>query len=266
MNYVKLKMITILLPTAMIGGFEYFRHDVLTNYMSMEAGNFYMTLLTFILSYLFASWMFRHIEQSNIQLGEEQARRAVYEERERLANELHDNIAQTLFFLNIQLQKGHIEDAKSAVSDINNQVRQAIYNLRISPEEGTAFTERINHWLQEWSLVTGIEVKAELLLEADYFRPVEEVHLFGLMQEAFTNIRKHSQASSAALSIRAEGSSWLLRISDNGRGVNALESQFKYGVAMMKKRAEELHAQLELSNLAQGGTALQVIGHKGDRV
>jgi two-component system nitrate/nitrite sensor histidine kinase NarX len=259
-------MITVLLPTAMIGGFEYFRHDVLTNYMSMEAGNFYMTLLTFVLSYLFASWMFRHIEQSNIQLVEEQARRAVYEERERLANELHDNIAQTLFFLNIQLQKGHMEDAKSAVSDINNQVRQAIYNLRISPDEGTAFAERTRLWLQEWSMVTGIDVKMELMLEPAYFTPVEEVHLFGLMQEAFTNIRKHSQASSAALLIQAENRGWQLRITDNGRGVDVLDGQNKYGIAMMKKRAEELNAQFELNNLTDGGTVLHVIRLKGDKV
>jgi two-component system nitrate/nitrite sensor histidine kinase NarX len=145
-------------------------------------------------------------------------------------------------------------------------VRQAIYNLRISPDEGTAFTERINHWLLDWNLVTGIEVKAELLLEADYFMPVEEVHLFGLMQEAFTNIRKHSQASSAALLIQAENRGWQLRITDNGRGVDVLDGQNKYGIAMMKKRAEELNAQFELNNLTDGGTVLHVIRLKGDKV
>jgi two-component system nitrate/nitrite sensor histidine kinase NarX len=159
-----------------------------------------------------------------------------------------------------------MEDAKSAVSDINNQVRQAIYNLRISPDEGTAFAERTRLWLQEWSMVTGIDVKMELMLEPAYFTPVEEVHLFGLMQEAFTNIRKHSQASSAALLIQAENRGWQLRITDNGRGVDVLDGQNKYGIAMMKKRAEELNAQFELNNLTDGGTVLHVIRLKGDNV
>jgi signal transduction histidine kinase len=263
MNYVVLRMITILLPTLMIGGFEYFRHNVLVDYMSMEAGNFYMTLLTFVLSYIFANWMFRHIAQSNIRLAEEQARRAVYEERERLANELHDNIAQTLFFLNVKLQKGHLEEAKSAVSDINNQVRQAIFNLRSSPDEAADFMDRIHLWLQEWSLITGIAVRKELHVESHYFAPVEEVNLFGIIQEAFTNIRKHSQADQATISVQMEEGDWILHITDNGSGIRT-ESihQNKYGLLMMKRRSEELQAQLTCCLGKEGGTELTVKGRK----
>lgn len=64
-----------------------------------------MTLLTLLLSYLFGTWMFGRIQSMNVKLAEEQAKRAVYEERERLAQELHDNIAQILFFMNVQLKK-----------------------------------------------------------------------------------------------------------------------------------------------------------------
>ncbi len=77
----------------------------LLDVLSMEAGNFYMTLLTLLLSYLFGTWMFGRIQSMNVKLAEEQAKRAVYEERERLAQELHDNIAQILFFMNVQLKK-----------------------------------------------------------------------------------------------------------------------------------------------------------------
>jgi signal transduction histidine kinase len=263
MNFVVLRMITILLPTLMIGGFEYFRHNVMVDYLSMEAGNIYMTILTFVLSYIFANWMFRHIAQSNVRLAEEQARRAVYEERERLANELHDNIAQTLFFLNVKLQKGHLEEAKSAVSDINNQVRQAIYNLRSSPDEGAEFMERVDLWLQEWSLITGIVVHKELNMESNYFSPVEEVNLFGIIQEAFTNIRKHSQADKATISFKAEQGAWILLITDNGNGIRTgFVEQNKYGLLMMNRRSEELQAQLEYNSGKEGGTELKVQGRK----
>jgi two-component system nitrate/nitrite sensor histidine kinase NarX len=257
-------MITILLPTLMIGGFEYFRHNVMVDYMSMEAGNFYMTLLTFVLSYIFANWMFRHIAQSNVRLAQEQARRAVYEERERLANELHDNIAQTLFFLNVKLQKGHLEEAKSAVSDINNQVRQAIFNLRSSPDEGIDFMERIKIWLQEWSLITGIAVQKKLWIESKYFLPVEEVNLFGIIQEAFTNIRKHSEANEATISFQMEEREWVLHITDNGSGIRreSLDPN-NYGLLMMKRRAEEIEAKLECFLGKAGGTEITVKGRKG---
>jgi signal transduction histidine kinase len=262
-NYLVLRMITILLPTLMIGGFEYFRHNVLADYMSMEAGNFYMTLLTFVLFYIFANWMFRHIAQSNARLAQEQARRAVYEERERLANELHDNIAQTLFFLNVKLQKGYLDEAKSAVADINHQVRQAIFNLRSSPDEGTDFMERIHLWLEEWSLITGIAVRKELHIESNYFSPVEEVNLFGIIQEAFTNIRKHSQADTATISFLIEEGAWILRIKDNGCGIQTdVLDQNKYGMLMMKRRSDELQARLECLLAANGGTELTVTGRK----
>lgn len=111
-----LKWLTILLPTLLIGGFEYVRHDFLLDSLSMETGNLYITLLTLLMSFVFATWMFKRIARMNDTLAREQAKRAVYEERERLAEELHDNIAQVLFFLNVQLTKGQISEAREAVS------------------------------------------------------------------------------------------------------------------------------------------------------
>jgi signal transduction histidine kinase len=263
MNYVVLRMITILLPTFMIGGFEYFRHQVLLDYMTMETGNFYMTLLTFVLSYIFANWMFRHIEQSNKHLVEEQARRAVYEERERLANELHDNIAQTLFFLHVKLQKGHLEEAKAAVSDINNQVRQAIFNLRSSPDEVTDFVVRIRLWLQEWQLITGITVTDEFIMGDRYFTTMEEVHLLSIIQEAFTNIRKHSGANQVKISLQAEQNHWVLSIRDNGQGLpEERMTENKYGMLMMKRRSEEISAEFVYHTIDQSGLEIMVKGTK----
>jgi signal transduction histidine kinase len=264
MNYVVLRMITILLPTIMIGGFEYFRHEVLIDYMTMETGNFYITLLTFVLSYIFANWMFRHIEHSNKRLVEERARRAVYEERERLANELHDNIAQTLFFLQVKLQKGHLDEAKAAVSDINNQVRQAIFNLRSSPEETADFEERIRLWLQEWQLITGITVMIEWRLENHYFSTMEEVHLLSIIQEAFTNIRKHSGANHVTISMQVEQNQWVLGIRDNGCGlVDEHMAENKYGMLMMKRRSEEIFAHFECHTNDHSGLEIIVKGTKG---
>lgn len=133
-----LKLFTIMPPPVLIGGFEYIRHDFLLGVLSMETGNLYITALTLLLSYLFATWMFRRIGRTNERLAAEEAKRAVYEERERLAQEPHDNIAQILFFLNVQARKGQIDEARSAVSELDHQLRQAIFNLRTVPEEGEA--------------------------------------------------------------------------------------------------------------------------------
>nr|WP_308860314.1 sensor histidine kinase [Paenibacillus radicibacter] len=252
-----LKLLTILLPPLLIGGFEYIRHEFLLNHLSMEAGNFFMTLLTLVLSYVFATWMFKSIETSRNKLAEEQAKHAVYEERERLARELHDNLAQTLFFLNVKLKQGQLDEAKEAVSDIDNNLRQAIFNLRTSPEEGTTFSERLHKWLRDWEKMTGVELTSNIQVETDRLSHNEEVNLFGIIQEAFTNIRKHSLAESATIELFVTRDSWNLMICDDGTGISSANEQpTQYGISLMRKRAHELGATIELQPDPLGGTRL----------
>ncbi len=257
-----LKIFTIILPTLIIGGFEYFRHEFMLHYLSMEAGNIYITLITLILSYLFASWMFRSIERSNAKLAQEEAKRAVYEERERLARELHDNLAQTLFFLNVKLKKGHLEEAKAAVSEIDNSLRQAIFNLRTPPEEGAAFPVRLRKWLRDWEQMTGIPLQMDVSVPEDAFSPGDEVQVFGIIQEAFTNIRKHSKAHHAWIELRVEASEWRLRIADDGCGLETQsDSRKQYGISMMINRALELGASWDMRAGDGGrGTELLITG------
>ncbi|MDQ0873383.1 signal transduction histidine kinase [Paenibacillus sp. V4I3] len=241
------KLFTILVPVLIIGGFEYIRHEFLLNYLTMEAGNFTITIITLLLSYLFASWMFQSIERSNEKVTIGEARRAVYEERERLARELHDDLAQTLFFLNVKLKQGDLEEAKAAVSEIDNSLRQAIFNLRTPPEEGANFQQRIHKFLENWQLVTGIELHEKLTVEENSFASGEEVQLFGIIQEAFTNIRKHSMATQTSIVLEANPKAWRLQITDNGNRFHHVKSKGKtYGIELMQKRAAELGASFEL--------------------
>jgi signal transduction histidine kinase len=263
MSLRMLKLLTILLPPCIIGGFEYLRHELMLHYLSMEAGNFYITVITLILSYLFATWMFRSINTINGKLAEGEARRAVYEDRERLARELHDDLAQTLFFLNVKLKQGHLEEAKAAVSEIDNSLRQAIFNLRTPPEEGAEFVLRLRKWLTDWQKIAGIELAADLAYGESSFSAVEEVQLFGIVQEAFTNIRKHSKATHAEIRIQAGAGGWNMLITDNGCGFQKEDIAGKhYGIDMMRKRAAEMEAALHLSAEPGGGIKLLIEGKR----
>lgn len=262
MTYRTLKMLTVLLPTFLIGGFEYMRHEYLLSYLSMETGNFLITLLTLAISFLFATWMFRTISRIHDRLAEEQAKRAVYEERERLARALHDGIAQSLFYLNVKLKQGKVEDARTAVSAIDNQVRQAIFNLRQIPEESGTFQQRLETWLQEWSGLTGIEIETSLDIPNGQFTAAEEVHLFGIVQEACNNIRKHAVARHA--NVRFVPSDWKgfeLVIADDGKGITGTahpDTQAKYGLKMLAERAAALGAAWEIQSGPDGGTILRL--------
>ncbi len=264
MSYRIFYWLTVLVPTVTIGGFEFVRHDFLLPYMSMETGNVYITLLTLLLSFLFATWMFRTIERMNAKIVEEQARRAVYEERERLARELHDGIAQSLFFLNVKLRQGQLDDARVAVSAIDNHVRQAIFNLRSLPEEGS-LEQRLEKWLTQWSALSGIDASYELTIKDNFFTPAQEVQLFGIIQEAFANIRKHSQAKHSWLQLTTtDPGSWTLAIEDDGVGMPASsEESKKYGLSMMKDRAKQLQATIEIRTRESGGTAIILTSQTG---
>lgn len=267
MTYRLLQVLSVLIPTLLIGGFEYIRHDFLLPYMSMRTGNFYITILTFIISFWFAVWMFRTIRSINEKLAHEQAKRAVYEERERLARELHDGIAQSLFFLNVMLKQGKIDEALTAISSIDHDVRQAIFNLRELPDESTTLPDRLHKWLAQWSIHTGIEVTEEYHLAENSFSAAAQVQLFGLIQEAFTNIRKHANAKQAKLSLTANSTGqWELVILDDGWGINTdPTTSSKYGLSMMKERADQLQAQLEIGTGANGGTQLRLTSIKERR-
>lgn len=75
MSFGKLKLLAIMVPPLIIGSFEYIRHDFLLSELSMEAANLYITFLTPLLSYLFATWMFHRIDRTNERLVAEQSRR-----------------------------------------------------------------------------------------------------------------------------------------------------------------------------------------------
>ncbi|PWK15890.1 sensor histidine kinase [Tumebacillus permanentifrigoris] len=272
MTYTQLRWFSVLTPALLVGYMEYLRHQYLLPFLSMEQGNVLITFLVLVLSFFYATWVFRTIRRINNRLVEEQARRAVYEERERMARELHDGIAQTLFFLNVKLKQGKVEEARSAVAAIDNHVRQAIFNLRDLPEEGDTLTCRLEKWLGQWSALTGIEVQHEFQKPPEQlFDTAQEVQIFGIVQEAFNNIRKHAQATTAQVRFAWQADrSWQLVIEDNGRGIEEAILQRadlqKYGLRMMAERAEKLHADFTIRQSSGGGTELTLTARPGGTI
>ncbi|CEG27057.1 sensor histidine kinase [Bacillus sp. B-jedd] len=265
MSYRYLKIFSILLPTILIGGFEFLRHGVFLDHLSMDTGNYLITFLTFIISCIYTVWMFRMIEVKNRRITKEREVHAIYEERERLAKELHDSIAQSLFLMKVHLKKGKLQEAGTLTNSIDTQLRQAIFNLRLTPNEGMTLAKRIRHWLENWQTVTGIETEIEITVDEDLFSASEEVLLFGIVQEVFTNIQKHSGAEAATIYLWNNGPDWELSVEDDGRGfVPAEVNAAHYGLAMVKERAAALSAVLDIRSVVGTGTKFILKGKKRD--
>jgi len=100
-SYKQIKWLILIIPTLTIGLWEYVRHDFLLPYISMELGNVLAPIIVFLVTILFLTQLFDILERNQKELERAKALQAALEEREKIARELHDGIAQSLFLINV---------------------------------------------------------------------------------------------------------------------------------------------------------------------
>jgi len=105
MSYRQLKWMILIVPTLLIGIWEYVRHQFLMPYLSMDTGNYLTPVLLFMISVTLQYKWFRKLESMQEELQKERSLKASWEEREQLARELHDGIAQSLFLLSVKVDR-----------------------------------------------------------------------------------------------------------------------------------------------------------------
>jgi two-component system nitrate/nitrite sensor histidine kinase NarX len=198
---------------------------------------------------------------------------SIMAERTRLAREIHDGLAQTLGFLKLQAAQmetylaakdiNRLQNSLSmtykVLSDAYLDVRQAIDDLRISPDG-----ESLEPWLKETCLEfeenTGLVVNLEGSPAAENLPPEIQVQLIRIIQEALSNVRKHSQASQAWIEYRQAGRDFLVEIRDDGRGFHPdeLPGVSKYGLQGMRERSDLIGADFQIISAPQEGTIIKV--------
>jgi signal transduction histidine kinase len=220
--------------------------------------------------------MQQEIGRQNEQLMEDQRRMAVLEERERLAGEMHDSLAQVLGYVHLKAQsikrvlarqdvtkaEEEVEDIASLAHEAYLDVREAILGLRetVSPAGGMAGT--LAQYLQKFSRQAGI--KAELEVQGDeapQLSPEAEVQLVRVIQEALTNVRKHANADKAWVRIRRHNGEVNINIEDNGQGFDPAlvrANSQRFGVRIMRERVETVGGRFEIESSSGCGTKVQI--------
>jgi signal transduction histidine kinase len=209
---------------------------------------------------------------------------AVVEERERIARELHDGIAQVLGYVNTKSQaidgylaQGHVDEARVQVGELGAaaravyvDVREAILGLRspIEPGQGlgaaaTAYARRV---AADSPFSLDVDITAEVLdlrLDAE-----AEAQAYRIVQEALTNVRKHASAHRVRMSMAVAGDQLEVRIDDDGRGFGPQATTgdvARYGLRSMHERAAAIGATLEVRPGWRGGVVvvlrLPLAGH-----
>jgi len=274
MTYKQIKWLILIIPTLTIGAWEYVRHEFLLPYISMELGNWLAPLIVLMVSLLFLTKLFRMIEHNQEELNRAKALQAVMEEREKIARELHDGIAQSLFLLSVKadrlerLQPSDPDDParrlygelRKTIRELNDYVRQAIANLRQPPAPRPApWTDLVRGFVTQFRDETGMEVHFRWDIREERLAPKEKVELFSSIREALLNIQKHARARTVWVEGGEEAEGWYCFIADDGVGFAAdpFLAPDRYGLKIMRERAKEMGWDLRFRR-HDGKTVLQL--------
>lgn len=196
------------------------------------------------------------------------------EERRRVARELHDSIGQVFAVLKMNLEM----ISRTFRTSDPQQVQQLLAESKAALEIGLSGARTLSHllhpplldemgfvsaakWLVEgFSLRSKIQVQLEVAENIPRMEQDVELALFRILQEALTNIHKHSGSPSVDIHVNIEGSKVSLRIRDYGKGIPAgVIDAFKrskaglgVGLAGMRERVRDLGGRLELKSDAKG--------------
>lgn len=271
--YRTIKRLILWTPTVTIALWEYVRHTVLLPYVSMDLGNLLAPVIVFLVTVTLLRKLFAMLEQTQEALHRERLLKTALEEREQLARELHDGISQSLFLLAAKLDK--LERAADAetfhetsgriretVRRVHEDVRQSIAGLRQPPAAGDsawmAAMEAIGDEARDGGL--GFELMGRL--PEDQLSGKAKIELLAIVREAVLNVRKHASAQSVRVTLDTAGAGgFRCEIADDGTGADTgkLEAKDRFGVKMMRRRAEEMGWLLAIGPRAGGGTSVVII-------
>ena len=196
------------------------------------------------------------------------------QERKRIAREIHDGLAQTLGLLKLQSAQlsGFIEDGNmlrakelapdfhQALSEAYDDTREAIDNLR-ADISGEDIHRWLNTFAAEFKEISSMEVVVECSDIKNKIAPEINIQLARIVQEALSNIRKHSDASMVWLNCSYDRNQLILDITDNGVGfsVDDIRSPFNHGLIGMQERTKLIGAELIILSERDNGTTIRVL-------
>ena len=209
------------------------------------------------------------LESAQEQLAALSRDAGVASERERLAREIHDTIAQDLTGLVLTAQRGlrELKAGNSAAAErqlglLEENARNALTETRALVASGAAVGVdggglgiALRRLAERFERETGIQVSVDADDAAALDRDGEVV-LLRCAQEALANVRKHSTARAAALTLAARGGQVDLSISDDGRGFDPAAPSSGFGLAGLRERLALVHGTLAVTASPAGGTTL----------
>jgi signal transduction histidine kinase len=197
-----------------------------------------------------------------------QAREAgAADERQRMAREIHDTLAQGLTGIITQLEavqqtaddagrERRIGNAKRLARDSLAEARRSVQALRPQALEDSRLPEALAGEVARWSVTSGVAGEIETTGEARALHPEVEVTLLRVAQEALANVAKHARASRAGVTLSYMEDVVSLDVRDDGVGFAPAPAGRGFGLIAMRQRVSRLAGQLEIESEPGAGTAV----------
>lgn len=211
----------------------------------------------------------------HVQLSEQMQNEAILRERERLSQELHDNLSQSVSTIRLLserlVKKFESEDAGNIKKDIEviekiaqdtyADIREEMTGLRFVEESSRDIVSLVKEYLTVFRRQWGIEYQFETrnFGETTVISPYITIQLFRMVQESLTNIRKHSRAANVNILLEIKDDRLITLIQDDGTGFDpAAIPADRLGIKILHERAETLGGTLKITSVSDSGTLVEI--------
>lgn len=215
------------------------------------------------------------LQRTQAELASAEREAGTLAERQRLAREIHDTLAQGFVSIVLHLEAAeqalpaglpvvqqHLGQAKTTARQSLAQAREVVQDLRAQPVEGSPLPEAIRQAVENWAEATGVAATVAITGDVHPMPPDVEVTLLRAVQEALANVRKHASASRLAVTLSYMGDEVVLDVQDDGVGIGAAAADpllsSGYGLTAMRERVEQHHGSLLIESSPGEGTTLVV--------
>ncbi len=203
----------------------------------------------------------------------EERQAAVLQERNRMAQEIHDTLAQGFTGIAIQLEaataklpdcakpvRPHIERARQLALESLAEARRSIWALRPQALDGESLPSALATYVRKATAGTSTAGCFRVCGEPAALAPEAETQLLRIGQEAVANARRHARASHITVELAYERGQVELSIFDDGHGfdLNSPRERKGLGLVGIKERAEKIGARLEVESRPGTGTSVRV--------
>ena len=203
---------------------------------------------------------------NDLQKSRERLVTAQEEERRRLRRDLHDGVGPTLASLSQRLDTAAdlvesdpsrsvqlLKELKGQVKGTLAEIRRLVYALRPPVLDEFGLVSAIQEHVAQYSGPNGLSITFDVTEPLPPLPAAVEVAAYRIALEAFTNIIHHAQATACHIKVKAENSSLILEVADNGKGVPG-NKRSGVGLTSMRERAVELGGEYLIENTPAGGT------------